>query len=307
MPAVITHHLFGEDALARMPEGLIDGQEETLAFLLANQGPDPFFLRFSTWPRVADACHRLAKAMHDRHVVKALFSAREAVTQLPEEDAVIGRAFTLGMVAHYVLDSRTHPFVYQQQDGIAEADPTLADCKSEIHAIIESEIDAWMLYTLRGQTVLDAPVPANLAHTDRVVRVGGALFSQVAQEVFDIQVGVEEYAGAISDYELTLAIINPPTALSKSAVTAVEHLVRGKSYLRSMACPIQVDDDCPAANLTRRPWANSATGKTTTESIPDLYYQALEDLGTFFDAYTSGDFLTFEELTGHVNYNGVVR
>ncbi len=307
MPAVITHHLFGEDALARMPEGLIEGQEQTLAFLLANQGPDPFFLRFSTWPQIATACHRFAKEMHDKNVVEALFAAQEATSHLLEDDKSIGLAFALGMVAHYVLDSRTHPFIIQQQDGIVEADPELADCKSEVHAIIESEIDSWMLYSLRGQTVLDAPVPANLAHTDRVVRVGGALFSQVAMEAFNMWVGAGEYEGAVDDYELVLAIINPPISLRKEIVTKVEHLFRRKSYLRAMASPIQTNDECPSANLLRHPWTNTATGKTTTESFPDLYYEALDEASAFFEAFLQGNRQLFEELTGHVNYNGVVR
>ena len=59
MPAIITHHVFGEEAVTALPEGLIDGQEELLAFLLGNQGPDPFFARFSTLPAHITACHRL--------------------------------------------------------------------------------------------------------------------------------------------------------------------------------------------------------------------------------------------------------
>ena len=50
MPSLITHHIFGEDAAQRLPEGLVDGEEELLAFLLGNEGPDPFFVRFRTIP-----------------------------------------------------------------------------------------------------------------------------------------------------------------------------------------------------------------------------------------------------------------
>ena len=66
MPALITHHLFGEKSAALLPEGIIRNQEELLAFILGNQGPDPFFTRFSTTPENASACHRLAHLMHER-------------------------------------------------------------------------------------------------------------------------------------------------------------------------------------------------------------------------------------------------
>ena len=50
MPAILTHHLFGEDASAQLPEYLLTSQEEMLAFLLGNQGPDPLLARFTCLP-----------------------------------------------------------------------------------------------------------------------------------------------------------------------------------------------------------------------------------------------------------------
>ena len=43
MPALITHHLFGEESIDRLPQGVITSDEERIAFILGNQGPDPFF------------------------------------------------------------------------------------------------------------------------------------------------------------------------------------------------------------------------------------------------------------------------
>ena len=74
MPAIICHHIFGEDAAAMLPEGMIDGEEELLAFLLGSQGPDPLFARFSTLPNAAAADHRLAHQMHDERCGQALES-----------------------------------------------------------------------------------------------------------------------------------------------------------------------------------------------------------------------------------------
>jgi hypothetical protein len=86
MPAIITHHLFGEDAATRLPEGIIDGQEELLAFLLGNQGPDPFWAHFVARRSVAAACAKLATDMHAGKVVEAFMALHDAVTHLPEDD-----------------------------------------------------------------------------------------------------------------------------------------------------------------------------------------------------------------------------
>ncbi|WP_417571973.1 hypothetical protein [Paratractidigestivibacter faecalis] len=58
MPAIITHHIFGEDVLRTLPAGMVEGEEEVLAFLLGNQGPTRSLrasLRRPRWPCAAGA------------------------------------------------------------------------------------------------------------------------------------------------------------------------------------------------------------------------------------------------------------
>ncbi|HBO61097.1 MAG TPA: hypothetical protein DD645_00080, partial [Olsenella sp.] len=83
MPAVITHHIFGEDIAASLPAGMVEGEEELLAFLLGNQGPDPLFARFSTLPSRARTCHRLAGLIQGGSVTRALLALRDGVSHLP--------------------------------------------------------------------------------------------------------------------------------------------------------------------------------------------------------------------------------
>ncbi|MFR7798316.1 MAG: hypothetical protein ACLU37_09710 [Collinsella sp.] len=49
---------------------------------------------------------------------------RDGVSHLQPRDANLGRAFALGLLSHYVLDRNAHPFVYEQQFGIVESDPS---------------------------------------------------------------------------------------------------------------------------------------------------------------------------------------
>lgn len=306
MPAIITHHLFAEDAEARLPEGIITGEEELLAFLLGNQGPDPLFARFSALPGTAATCHELGTAMHDSHVADALFAMREAVSHLPLDDQGVGRAFTLGILGHYALDSATHPFVQAQQAALCAADPELADYADEVHAIIESDLDTWMLWSQRGLTVKDAPATGNLAHTNRVVRVAGALFAQMSLEVFGIEIGADAYAASVSDYELVYALIDPAPSQRTSLVALIETRLRGKSYLQALAHYVSTDDECAAANLERAPWVDARTGIEHTDTFADVYFDTLDRWPLFAEAYTRGDREAFEALAGGVNYNGEV-
>ena len=166
MPALITHHLFGERSATLLPEGLVTSEEELLAFLLGNQGPDPFFFRVLTTPERGQNARRLAHEMHDGRMTRAFAALRDGVSHLPEADAGIGRAFALGMLSHYALDRVAHPFVYAEQYALIDAAENLYDADSEVHAVIESDLDTWMLWSLRHATVHDCPPASELVRTD---------------------------------------------------------------------------------------------------------------------------------------------
>ena len=90
MPALITHHLFGEESIDRLPQGVITSDEERIAFILGNQGPDPFFYHILT-PRVSD-CTLLAQVMHRSRMSRQFACLRDGVSHLLPRDASLGRA-----------------------------------------------------------------------------------------------------------------------------------------------------------------------------------------------------------------------
>ena len=187
MPALITHHLFGEESIDRLPQGVIASDEERIAFILGNQGPDPFFFHMLT-PRISD-CMLLAQAMHRSRMSRQFSCLRDGVSHLQPRDANLGRAFALGLLSHYVLDRNAHPFVYEQQFGIVDSDPELEASGSQVHAVLESDLDVLMLQLKRdGATVEDYPPAGEIVTTDRINRVAGVLMSYVAGRVYGIDI-----------------------------------------------------------------------------------------------------------------------
>ena len=91
MPALITHRLFGEESIERLPEGIITNEDERSAFLLANQGPDPFFFRFRT-PNMG-TCMELARVMHRSRMSRQFAALHEGVSRLQPSDSGVGRAW----------------------------------------------------------------------------------------------------------------------------------------------------------------------------------------------------------------------
>ncbi|MBP3883457.1 MAG: zinc dependent phospholipase C family protein [Olsenella sp.] len=303
MPALITHHLFGEEAVTLLPEGIVNNQEELLAFLLGNQGPDPFYLRSFTNPETADRCHQLARAMHAKKVTEAFLALREGVSHLPEQDKTIGRAFALGLLAHYMLDSRTHAFIFGQQEAIVSAG-NLQDAAHEVHGIIESDLDTWTLWSMRHLTILDVPAQDYLARTERIDHVAGALFSATARQVFGLTIPAGEFAGAVRNYELLYRAIDPLESRRVRILGAVERIVRDHSMSQAMAHTAHPTEDCPSANLARHDWVNPYTRAVSNASFPDLFFDTLAEWEHVAETYIKGEYEELGSYIGKVDYNG---
>ena len=303
MPALITHHLFGEESVDRLPEGIVSSEEEHIAFILGNQGPDPFFFRFRT-PYIKNCMH-LAQVMHRSRMTRQLEALRDGVSHLQSNDANLGRAFALGLLSHYVLDRNAHPFVYEQQFGILETDPELEHSGSQVHAVIESDLDVLMLQLKRdGATCAAYPPAAEIVTTERIDRVAGALMSFIAQSVYGLDVPVGEYGGAVADMQLLYRTIEPVGSIGVRALGAIEGLAGRYSLLESLAHPVTASVPARTGNLGHLSWKNPFTDSASTESFPEVFDRALSDYSRTAACFTEGSDLA--GATRHINYSGRV-
>ena len=304
MPAIITHHVFGEVVAQSLPADVVSGEEELLALLLGNQGPDPLFARFSTLPSLAARTHSLAATIQSGRVTRAFMTLRAGVSHLPPADERVGRAFVLGLLGHYVLDRAVHPFVVSQQRALCAADPSLEGASGEVHALIESDIDSWILWERCSATVEERPAADNLMRTERIEHVGGALFSQMALAVFGVPVSAREYVSSVRDYERLYRLIDPArSALSRAAGT-VERMARGVSRAEAMAHYVRRSNECPAANLECRPWEDPFTGEVRHESVADLFDEARLAYPALAEALVRRREAELRRLVGGLNYAG---
>ena len=292
MPALITHHIFGEDILSELPAGLVSGEEELIAFLLGNQGPDPLFARFSTLPSRAATCRELAHRIQTGRITRSLLALREGAGRLPR------------LVGHYALDRAAHPFIIAQQRALCDVEPSLEGREREVHAVIESDVDAWILWEKRRATIEERPAASNLMRTERTERVAGALLSQVALGVFGTAIDAREYAAAVRDYEFVYHMIEPVGTLRARATARAERLLRGTSLAIASAHYVRRSDECPAANLERRAWTHPFTGEVRTDSLADLFDEARLVYPAIAEAFVRGDEVRLRELVGGLDFAG---
>ena len=305
MPALITHCLFGEEAVNRGTIPQLDGADvpahELRAFYLGCQGPDPFFFAVTT-PR-GGVARKLAGAMHRGRVSESFAAVRTDLAKLPEGDRQAGRAFAYGLLAHYALDRCAHPYVYALEDELCGADESLADARSEVHAIIESEIDCGILDAYRGCSTAEVAPVSVLAGDPRATRPAGALMASVANRVFGLGLRPVDYEGALGDMRLCYRLIEPSGSRRTRWLGTLERVVRPHSQLAALAHRTDQGADNPSMNPRRRSWTDPFKGSDSSEGFVEVFERALIDYAGLIERFAAGDDAELVQACG-LDYSG---
>lgn len=300
MPALVTHYLFGEEVLHRLEANLCPTDEARDLFLMGCQGPDPFFFAVTT-SRGATV-RSMGSNMHRRRVSATFDRLRADVALLPEGDQELGRAFTAGLLAHYVLDRNAHPFVYAHEYELCDYNRELADAYHEVHAVIESDLDCGMLDHLRGVSCERFAPASVLQSGPEALLVAGTLLAQAARAVFSLDVRPTDYSGAVADMRLCYQAIEPFGSPRQRNIARAERLARPHSQLAALSHRTDLGADNPSMNMGRLPWADPFKDARSSESFPEVFERGVEDYLGVFAAFEAG--LPMAPLTAGLDYHG---
>lgn len=308
MPALITHDAFGMDVYEKRCGWIGGSRDEAEAFLLGNQGPDPLFYSVGD-PRLLRV-HKLGGVMHHEQPAEVLVAFKRAVAALPDEQKAVGRAYALGFLCHYALDSTVHPLVYAQQFAICDAgEPGLTrESASDVHAAIESELDELVLTIKRGCTVAAFnPARCILRASDGVLDVISALYVQVAQQVYGLAIPKATFRSSVKLFRAVQdKLFYSPTGRKRAFIDRLERLVRPHSFLAAMSHRDHELTKSVFDNDERLPWVNPYTEEVSTESFWDLYDRARAkalDAMLSFDA-PSFDLEAARGITNDLDFSG---
>lgn len=307
MPAIITHDTFGREVYDSLHQLIGSSRDEADAFLLGNQGPDPLFYSVVN-PRLSPA-HRLGSIMHDQKPAELLSSMQQAVAATPKADRPCARAYLLGFLCHYLLDSTAHPFIYAQQYALCDAGVEGLTRKdgSEVHALIESELDELVLTVRRGATIAQFnPARSILKASAHTLDVISALYVRAAREVYSLVIPSDTLKASVRAFRSVQALFYSPSGLKHNVIGRVETLVRPYSFYRAMSHRNRELHDSPFANHKRAAWENPFTGETSHESFFDLFEKAKARAGlslAAIDAPTFSDDAA-HALTRDLNFSG---
>lgn len=307
MPALITHDFFGQEVYDNLFRTIGGTRDEAEAFLLGNQGPDPLFYSIVS-PNLREH-NRLGGVIHKEKPSELLKAFKDSLTILDEDELPLGRAYALGFLCHYTLDSAMHPFVYFHEYQLCDAgEPGLTrDDDHEVHATIESELDELVLFSKRGITVADFdPSIEVLKADDFVLDTVSKMYTYVALTVYGRIIPQSMFATSVRNFRSVQHLFYSPSGRKRAIFGRLERLVRPFSFYQSMSHrPVELTESI-FDNHEHASWENPHTGTASTKSFWDLFdearIQAKENIALFDRDNFSLD--NAREITHELDFSG---
>ena len=307
MPALITHDFFGRDVYDRLYTFIGGSRDEAEAFLLGNQGPDPLFYTVLS-PQLREH-NRLGSTMHNKKPSELLAALKSSLDILGSAEREIGRAYALGFLCHYTLDSTMHPFVFFHEYQLCDAgEPGLTRADgSEVHGVIESELDELVLYAKRSETVATFnPSVEILNASDFALRAISKMHAYVALTVYGELIPATMFETAVKDFRTAQRLFYSPSGRKRAVVGRFEELLRPFSFYKSMSHrPVPLAEG-QFDNRAHEAWENPFTGAVRTASFWDLFDEALEKAHDNLFAFDESgfDLAAARSITRELDFSG---
>lgn len=309
MPAIITHHLFGEEVYAELSAVVGAGEGERDAFLLGNIGPDPLFA-LAALPRVVPY-RKVGSTMHGQKPAELLAALHWQLVALDGQRNSVVTAYALGFLCHYLLDSSVHPLVFAQQFALCDAGVeglTRERSGGDVHTLIETELDEYVLTTHRGITV-DAFEPHReiLRCADGDLAEISAGLARAVGNTYDLELPPSAFATAVRLYRAAQVVFDSKRSGVRSRFDYAR--LAGRHHLRTllMTHSAVLRDDTPFANGEHFPWPHPFDeGAVVDASFDELYVAAFERALEVLPRFARSDFslADCEALTRGVNFSG---
>lgn len=275
MPGFVTHELFGTDVARALAPGLMNTvvQKQFAAFRLGLQGPDLLFYDVLSLLRTE---HRNVGAYLHEHRVGLFFGHFiRRVSALSGEEREIGAAYLAGFLCHHGADRFCHPYIYarsghQLATGDRQSFP--------VHARMENEIDAALLWRKRGQPITALRQADAFCLTKAQRRVVSDLFGRVLLDTMGDLYGGNSRRISPRHIRFCIWLARWESRLQMDArgwkarlFEKLERLLRQPHMVSPKFITERPEMDGDCLNLDRQIWRNPWAPSPSNGSVLDLY------------------------------------
>lgn len=267
------------------------------AFILGAQGPDPLFTLGMFPLSLKSKPLPYGGMLHKRRTGAFLAT----LMRRAKDCGTAERAYAMGFLTHYALDSTVHPYVYAHSLNAS------GEYSSPVHMTLEKRWDS-IYYRADGHR--GTPVAMPCAEETRAVWPAVArLWAAAFAETFGDEAPSEsQILTALSDTARANRLTHSPAGVKYALMWLVERLIGRPGLITSQITPRFV----PKADLTnerRLPWrAPAQPDIPRDEGLSDLYGAAVRRAGSLLRAaadFYDGriDCAALAEIIGNAGYD----
>lgn len=306
MPNPLTHQYFGERVFDAFPDLKKTLKKELAVYDYATMGPDVMYglkLGSDVWKG------GWGEYCHGHHIRETFVRAARTLENTKRDKLWRERcAYALGLLSHYVLDSRMHSYVYDYEHNRLP-DKVEKEYDENIHMLIEAAFDYHILVDVKGRS--------NKERAYRLFKWNGKT-SKAMQDFYNYAVG-DLYPFVISDIDRVfttnvfalVAFLSHKASKLKYKVTRFIEKKTGFKHLLTAGYRTGLGRaDWDILNLNRKPFDLVAAGKDrpSTETFDEVFERAISDCKNYFIAFQKaidGDWSEFDRLDFSLDYDAL--
>ena len=199
--------------------------------------------------------------------------------------------------------------VYCHEHALCDAgEPGLTrDDGSEVHGVIESELDEMVLFAKRGDTVATFNPSREILHaSEAVLGAVSKMYAYLVLNVYGEVVPHNLFRLSVHGFRLVQRLFWSPTGIKRDLIGRIERLARPHSFYQSMSHRPVAAAESVFDNHEHAAWTNPFTGDVRTTGFWDLYDQAQYKAKSLIAAFDQPGFTVerTRELTGELDFSG---
>lgn len=305
MPGIITHYCCAERVLKMLEGSDINIHRDS--FIWGAQGPDVFFFhRFFPWDKGVKLME-YGTRLHDESPVLLFEVMRNYMKTKPAlYDETL--SYELGMMCHYALDRRAHPFVNAGVEAMQESGefPKTFNC----HGQIETSLDIIMLRSELGITPVDFDLRTASPKNDDTRTVMELFYKYVLRYRFGVDADAKAISQLYPDTIRMFGLLNNRLLIKKPIIEFGEKLAGRKGSISVQLRGITEGDDYDYANIEKLPWANpQKKSEERNDSFFEIFESACDDSVKLIKGYIEAldSDMTMDELTDNLSFSHGLR
>lgn len=260
MPAATVHYEFAKDVYLNLPSNIADQITNLHMYYLGSQGPDLLF--FNEAGITKKSLIKYGNLLHHTKV-------REVLAYLNEHTKYDSdlRSYYYGFIAHYSLDSITHPLINYSSKHILTKEEELIN-----HFRVEAYFDRKLLES-KGRDI-------NTYDVYKVIKVSAcdnvklaSMLQDMFITLFNIKLDFKRLQNTIKECPRYLGYIKPSNIKFKT-IHNIENILKQRHFITGLMLNNELTED--VLNTSHSQWFNIYHPElTSNKSIFELYDEAI--------------------------------